>query len=310
MKHFFQDPPAISWLTWIQRRIYSNNEQKALEIQLHTEKIDGIQSNPMNVNHATEYSKFLARYYSTNAQLQIPLEVFKLKGLRGIELRDSETLVGVVFSFYCGKLLDIDTGLITWLCVHPKWRKKGLANLLLHEVQKETYPRTIHLFRNDGWLKSPLPPLWTETMIVRKRMLRETKKVKKISLGSCRDRIYKSWKKENPNGLLLDNPEYSSFIEVWKHIPTKTLLILQPTFETEPYTDRRWCEILYWVGENNYEISISIESIIDNLPYTWIQAPSNMPHLDMWSSGGQTSWTIHGFDPGIPMRKVLSLLIS
>jgi GNAT superfamily N-acetyltransferase len=258
--------------------------------------------------NALSYSKFLAQYFSSTYPLQIPPKLFENleSTLTGAELRTSTNqLVGVAFSFYLGKIDDVEAGLITWLCVHPEHRKKGVADVLLHAVQTYTYPRTIHFFRNDGWLKSPLPPIWTETRIFRKQMYRPSKHVQRVSLESKRDLIKASWKKDYPDGLILDDPKHlNPLTEVWTY--RSTVLLLQPTFE------QRWCEVLYWVSElPNYETALNIEIILDTLPYTHIDAPQQMPHTLEWSVGGQSTWCAHGLDPGSPvLRPILSLLTA
>jgi hypothetical protein len=139
-----------------------------------------------------------------------------------------------------------------------------------------------------------------------------TTAVHKVSLESKRQIIYESWKKTHPDGLIFDDPEYKhSLVEVWEYKLTGTLLILQSTFENELFTNSRWCEIIYWVSGTSYRDILCIEAIVDALPYDWIEAPSTLPNLGNWHSGGQSSWSVHGLDPGCPvLRPVLSLLAN
>jgi len=317
--NFFKEAPAISWQTWLQRRIWSTTIiPKPLSIIPKPIELSSIGTVPTSTKkeNAKEYSLFLSRYFSTSVQTYIYPEIFihyLENGLIGVELRDANNeLVGTVFSWYCGILQNTQVGLISWLCVRPDMRKKGIADLLLHTIQTISYPRTIHFFRNDGWLKSPLPPLWTDTRIYRKRIHRMTTAVHKVPLENRRKIIYDSWKKEYPEGIILDDPRYTNpLVEVWEYKKNGTLLILQQTFENESYTNRKWCEILYWVCDNSYASLLSIEAIINALPYDWIEAPSDLPNLGNWSIGGQSSWCVHGLDPGNPvLRRVLSLLAN
>jgi len=315
---FFEKSPSISWETWFSRRLFSFAKVPKL-ITVNPRQIEksyiGTYPKKATAACSSEYTRFLARYFSTTVQLQVPSEVFETyldNGLVGVEVRNVEgVLIGTVFSWYTGIINDTQCGLITWLCVHPNHRKKGVADILLHTIQNLTYPRTIHFFRNDGWLKSPLPPLWTDTRIYRKKMDRNTSLVQKVSLESKRNIIIDSWNKKHPEGLILDDPKFlNPLTEVWEYKLNGTLLILQQTYETEPYTNRKWCEIIYWVSDyTDYELGLLIEIIIDSLPYDYIDAPQNMPHVKTWSLGGQTSWSVHGLDPGSPViRPVLSLL--
>lgn len=317
--NFFKDPPAISWQTWLQRRIWST-PTKPKPFTIIPKPIElspiGIAPTSTKKENAKEYSLFLSRYFSSNVQTYIYPEIFTHyldNGLTGIELRDANNqLVGTVFSWYCGILQNVEVALITWLCVRPDMRKKGIADSLLHTIKTISYPRSVLFFRNDGWLKSPIPPLWTDTKIFRKRIHRMTTAVHKVPLEQKRQIIYESWKKQYPDGIILDDPKYSnSLVEVWEYKKNGTLLILQQTFENELYTNRKWCEILHWVCDNSYTSLLSIEAIINALPYDWIEAPSDLPNLGNWSIGGQSSWCVYGLDPGCPvLRRVLSLMVN
>ena len=312
---FFELPYYISWFTWVKRRLICNAmEPKLIDIPLQAIKPSSIGTYPTKAKktNAKEYTSFLLKYFSTSTQTYVYPEIFEGyldNSLIGVEIRNTRgELIGTVFSWSCGLINKTQAGLVTWLCVRPDMRKLGLADSLLHALQTISHPQKIHFFRNDGWLKSPLPPLWTEYRVYRKRILRLTTAVQKVSLMSQRTKIYNSWKKDYPEGLILDDPKISPLVEVWEYKKTGTLLILQQTFENEHFTTNRWCEILYWVCDKSYASSICIEAIIDALPYDWIEAPVSMPRLDYWSSGGQSTWSVHGLDPGSPvLRPILPL---
>jgi hypothetical protein len=316
---FFDNSQSLSWSSWLKRRIWpSSNKPIPFSIVPTPIKISslGLLASPATKNNAKEYTNFLTKYFSKNVQTYIDhrlFEAYLTNGLIGAELRDKKgDLIGTVFSWYCGILENTQVGLITWLCVRPDMRKKGLANYLLYTIQTLTYPRTIHFFRNDGWLKSPLPPLWTDIRMYRKRVHRMTTAIHKVSLESCRSKIYDSWKKTNPTGFILDDQtSTNSLIEVWEYKKSGVFLLIQPTFETEMLTNYTWCEVLYWICDTSYTASMCIEAIIDALPYDYIEASTKLPHIYDWSIGGQSSWCVHGLDPGNPVvRPVLSLLAN
>jgi ribosomal protein S18 acetylase RimI-like enzyme len=153
---FFQNPPAISWFTWLQRRVWSVKENPSLftvkPMPIMASSIETFPS-PAKKTNAKEYSMFLLNNFSTKVQTAVYPEIFENyldNGLIGVEIRDkSGSLVGTVFSWYCGTLENTQAGIITWLCVRPDMRKMGIADTLLHTIQKTSYPRTIHFFRND-----------------------------------------------------------------------------------------------------------------------------------------------------------------
>ena len=315
---FFDLPYYISWFTWIKRRILCRPmEPKLINISLEPIKLSSIGILPTKAkkSRAKDYTSFLSKYFSTSTHTYVYPEIFEYyldNSLVGVEICDKYgELVGTIFSWSCGSVQNTQAGLVTWFCVRPDMRKLGLGDSLLHALQVISHPQKIHFFRNDGWLKSPLPPLWTDYRVYRKRILRMTTAVHKVSLMSQRTKIYNSWKKNYPEGLILDDPKISPLVEVWEYKKTGVLLILQQTFENEHSTSKRWCEILYWVCDKSYLSSICIEAIIDALPYEWIEAPVSMPRLDYWTHGGQSSWSVHGLDPGSPvLRPILPLTFA
>jgi GNAT superfamily N-acetyltransferase len=126
-------------------------------------------------DHAAEYSLFLQRYFypsSANVQLAVPPTTLSVllesQIVIGAEIRNSDKqLVGCVFDIYAGNVLDQPTGLVTWFCIHPSWRKKGIGSVLLFALYSFSQPRRIHWWRNDTSLRSPLPPIWSEEHLVR-----------------------------------------------------------------------------------------------------------------------------------------------
>jgi len=303
---FFDNPPALSWTSWLKRHIWSeemkliSNSPNKPNTQLKLSKTESV--------NAQEYSDFLKKFFTQTPQGTLILPPQLLITLKGAEIRDpkTNTLIGIVFSTYMGTLLNTQVGLIPWLCVHPEWRKKGIADLLLHAIDFYA-ERPIHFFRNDGWLKSPLPPLWNEHRIQRKRNInRPHVQLQWIPLANAIDHIKSAWITKNPTGLFLYEPNRLTQVEIWSY--HSTLLILQPTFEY--INNKSIVEILFWVGPEIYETTLHIEAMIDSLPYDIIEAPQSLPHLDGWTYAGQSTWSVYGLDPGIPTRPVLSLLTS
>lgn len=307
-QRFFDTPPALSWTSWLKRHIWPE-EMKLIPSVAQLAKTN-LKLSKTDPEKAKEYSEFLKRFFVNQTKqgtLNLPPQL--LKTLKGAEIRDpkTNTLIGVVFSAYMGTLLNTQVGLVPWLCVHPEWRKKGIADILLYGIVFYA-ERPIHFFRNDGWLKSPLPPLWNEHRIQRKRNTNRPQiQLQLIPLANAIDQIKSAWIKENPTGLFLYEPNKQSLVEVWSY--QSTLLVIQPTFE---YTNNKSiAEILFWVSSAQpYEMTLHIEAMIDSLPYDILEAPQNLPHMDGWNYAGQSTWSVYGLDPGIPTRPVLSLLAS
>ncbi len=337
--HFFESAPVISWLTWIRRRIWAptlSQEPTLLPTELDKQPIlspTGQQPTKLNSARAQEYSQFLQTFFYSSekpVRLVLPPTVFQAgiqSGLfQGCEIRDSAgALAGIVGCMYAGKFREQPVGVITWLCVHPSWRKKGMTNALLRGIYKLAQPYKIHLWRNDGFLASPAPPLWSEGRIVRKKQLpRVTSRldkphlqIQRVPLAKWRAFITAEWTRRNPGGLVLDDPKFPlRLVEVYEYTVkpgSVCILCVQPTFERQKQTGESWCEVVTWafqgISEHEYIQSQYIETMLDVLPYGWFEASVTMPHLqEGWLNAGQSSWSLFGLDPGVPVqRPVLSL---
>ncbi len=338
MPPFFQSVPKLSWFQWI----YRNTISKTPEAPKHFTNAIGslpvqtnlpIQIKKANHLHATEYCKFLASYfYDTKGQHELVLpSQFLEKYLQkdtiiGVEIRDtSHKLIGCIFDVLVGEFEDRPMGLTTWMCVEPSWRSKGLGTLLLHAICSYSRPRQIHWWRNDGFLKSPAPPICIQSRIYRKTNsyrsnahLKELK-LKKTTIELWKPILISQWIKQNPAGLVLDSSKASSLLEVYETTTTKygrVCLVVMPTFEREKHTNYWWCELITWAWETNspetnYEQSYILENMIDHLPYTFVDAPTTIPHFEhSWSSSATTYWSAIGLDTGVPvMRPILPLLV-
>ena len=327
-QHFFQHVPSIGWLTMLWRNIDSSPKPPALLSADSTFPLQPISPTGRAPTKAIpafaqEYSTFLSNWFTDPTHpvsLVIPPALFQQllgKTLKGVELRTPQNaLVGLVFCWAAGELCGKPTGLITWLCVHPTWRKRGIPNILLRAMWQEAQPCPSFWFRNDGWLQSPLPPIFSESRIVRKRRGLQGYTLKRIPTQPLLTVLKSSWSLKHKDGLLLDSATLApTLLEAWQLSAPKgnlMTLFLQPTFEVERKTQEPWCEVIAWLSHFElppFSEQMYIEAICDGLPYTWIDAPSTMPHIEsLWLHGGRTTWSAVGFDPGIPFqRPILSL---
>lgn len=338
-RHFFEDAPVLSWISWATRRLFgAEKEPSLMTSQLLTQPIyspTGVPPHPTKSEYAREYSDFLYKHFYTSSHtvsLYVPPSIFE-KELKGIELRDvDKRLVGVVFCPYAGLYNSNPVGVITWLCVAPNWRGKGVTNCLLRAIYKHCQPQQIFLWRNDGWLKSAVPPIYTDSRMIRKRQAIRTNitiskhmiPVRRIPLTAMlRKQWLEDWLIKHPKGLCIDDHTWNThYTEAWerKLKNGKSIIVyLQPTFELQKQktqSNESWAEILGYtiLGLNGsvmsmYEIAQNIEAILDNIPYQWVEASKTLPHLENgWQAAGTTTWCVFGLDPGIPvMRDVLSV---
>jgi len=337
--HFFPTAPVLGWAQWIYRTLFSVQQIEpsiypvSIETAQQPQASTGTKPTKLQAKYATQYSKFLATYYtnpSSPIQLLVPSCIFSsgltTGALQGIELRTKDgTLIGMVVSFYTGFYTTYPTGLITWLCVHPSWRNQGVSNCLLRAVYAVFAPTQIYLFRNDGFLKSYNPPVYIQARMQRKKpyvaLHTSTNNIHRVPYTKWSTYIQITWKQANPNGFLLEDTSFQHrLLETWELQISSTswcVVLLQPTFECQRTTPtEQWCEILTWlfVGSNQttYEQSYTMERLLDATPYMWFDAPSSLPHIESnWTQAGYTYWSVLGLDPGTPvLRPILSLCAS
>jgi ribosomal protein S18 acetylase RimI-like enzyme len=345
--HFFVHAPILPWSQWIWRRLgFQANQQPSLLTETTLSKTalpespTGMVPQKAKAACAIEYSTFLANhFYSAESpiQLLIPAKLFQeglTKGhIVGVEIRTRDgSLAGIMFCLYSGLIQTVaeSNGTITWHCVHPSWRKKGIPNALLRSIYIFTQPRNVYWFRNDGFLKPSVPPTWTEQRIQRKKgsvcVVRSKTKTthpvrcNRVPQAKWHQQLKQSWLQKHPEGLVLDDPVFKDGLVEWWELTVRPgvycVVALQPTFEFQRTSKEAWCEVIAWHMTSqqisDYEFAQYIETTLDATPYTWFDAPNSMPHGEsQWKQVGLSNWCAFGLDPGVPVqRPILSLCMA
>jgi GNAT superfamily N-acetyltransferase len=333
-RHFFQEAPTFSWISWIWRSLFQGSAEPP---RLLKERIQTIPYRPKNKiqiqkavpEAALDYSTLLHKYFvlpQDPIELWIPPPILKAKLESkvwiGVEARDSnKRLVGCVFHHFTGEFLGEKTGLVTWLCIAPSFRKQGLASQLLFALYEACLPIRLHWWRNDGLLKSPAPPIFTSSYISRKRHSQRTilqgqrsLLVHRVPLAKWRSEIEERWCQQNPQGIFLADSQGRTDLEIYeaRFTPTCTaVLFIQPTYEFQRDTKEQWCEVVAWIytglPQQEYNQAQLYEAMLDQLPYGWFWAPQSMPHLEngSWKPAGQSVWSCIGLDPGSPVTRAI-----
>jgi GNAT superfamily N-acetyltransferase len=333
-KHFFSEVASLSWFAWGKRRFLwsESTEPKVLydsplESKQCSWSVCETFPTKANATKAKEYCDFLKKYFYTEKDdfvLNIPhqrlSDTLTSGDVVGVEIRDKDkVLVGCIFDIYAGTFEGESMGLVTWMCVAPSWRKKGVGTDLLYALYYYCRPRRIHWWRNDGFLKSPLPPVYTEHKICRVKHTPDCKynnkkcyfNMQKVSTTRWKQRFLEVWKQREPNGLVLDDKlKESPWIECWE-LDNTLVLLLQPTFEIKKSTNKSIYEIIAWIfiKDVNGEEAEVLEGAIDHLPYDSFEALQSMPHKkELWKYGGTSTWSCIGLDPGSVPKPILPLL--
>lgn len=323
--NFFSDAPVVNWLTYSWRLLWGTQEpvktisspRLALQIrQDEKESYYGYDVNKLQSTSATEYCNFLKQYYYNthhkHLMLDVPIKLLEtnlsLGCWTGIEMRKDGELVGLVFSHYAGSWKETPMGLITWLCIKPDYRKKGLVNVLLRAMYALNQPTTVYWWRTDGRLKSLIPPVLTQHKILRKSTVlmgvySPLRKVNNIQ------GFVESWKQQNPGGFLLYSEQYTNqSLAVFEYRQSETEFVqvaFLPTFEAEKrISNVSYVEVVGWIsaeGLQDMKVAMCIEILIDAVNLgDWYEAPVTMPHLQFkdWKPAGVSSWSVFGLDMG------------
>jgi hypothetical protein len=329
MARFFDTAPILSWSSWLRRKClpFLSLPPTILKPQSTTlpSPPTGIPYALCTPSAAAEYSAFLEAHYcppNHQARLKLPTEFlinqFQTGVLTGIEVRSSTNqLVGLVFSRRLGYINSEPTRLITWFCISPEWRKKGLADYMLFAIYEASRPTHIFWFRNDGLARSIVPPVWSQQQITRTLTRSDIRTLQQRPHEAFQSRCIEYWKRQNPTGIYIDPTEVFSSLE-WYSMETTlcgnvySYAILVSNLYEYYETDLA-CEIVYWfpLGQKASEEKerYILEELVSRLPYSRIEAPVSMPHLEsLWKSTLSTSWYPYGYDVGIPvLRPILSL---
>ncbi len=332
-KHFFSEVASISWLEWGKRRFLwsTTTEQKVLydsPLENRSLSLTCCETYPTKAlpQRAKEYCDFLKKYfyaekddYTLNIPSQTMASALTTGDAVGVEIRDKDkVLIGCIFDIYAGNFQEESMGLVTWMCVAPSWRNKGIGTDLLYALYYYCRPRRIHWWRNDGLLKSPLPPVFSESKMTRTinkpdcklNKLKCSMNLQRVTMTRWKQRIIEVWKQ----GFILDDrAKESPWMECWE-LKNKLVLVIQPTFEFKKSTNKHIYEIIAWIFLEDITPSDKIqiiENMIDHLHCDSLEAPQSMPHAkELWTYGGTTTWSCIGLDPGCVPKPILPLFAA
>lgn len=312
--HFWEHAPSIGWVSYLWRKIMGQPTNPVilpvnpimLPVSMDTDIL------PMKPENATEYADFLEKYFYTHSIIPTTLKLphahleknLTIKNWIGVEKRDPIThaLIGIVISKGAGVLGRESCGFVDYLCVHPTYRKTGIASQLLRSLYTScvsTDYRYVQFFVKEGGF-SLLPSLSTETIIAKKPCVNEhySVEIKKMD----RESWLSSKKKMDPTAIILQN--YRQDVESELYVATygASVVVFKPNYEFEYGQLQGSASIIDWHGnaEDN-------EIIVNNISYDYVYASSKFPHVAsiFWKTVGQQSTYAFHLDPGCPFERAV-----
>ena len=332
MDSYFKDAPCVKWKDWAwsllpfqqSKEPYPLSFSKPSTFVPETLRPRLIST---TIEVARELSEFLGLYFYSNTSPyslvlspRLILHLLETKQMAGLEIRDQKgLLIACIFEFFMGMYMEKRVGLISWLCVHPQWRKKGITNTLCHAISYDTtWGAEIKWFRNDALFRSSLPPIYSTKIIDRDIRQRTHSYIEKRNFESCKEEFIALWKGANPTGFVFESSKVvprQCMIWGFEKEDTRLWVLLQPTHEVKRGKGKHGCEILHVVSrgfKDMYEQVQIFEMIVDSLPFDYCECPIGVPHIDaLWIVKGVSTWSVVGLHPGYPFqRPVLSLVVS
>lgn len=325
--HFWANAPHISWFVYLKRRLFQESCKPSI-LPINNQLIPKMPSQAQicKSEFAKEYSEFLRKFFSNsheNYQVIIPVDILQeylsKKHWIGTEVRDSsKNLIGLILCKNSGMLANttIEIGSVSWLCVHPQWRKRGITNLLLRSIYAsvitEFQPaKYALLFWKEGY-PLHLPPILIERMYGRstrkygKRfaLQRVSGELQKKSLQQVQEN---SWK------LIPGLSSVLQEVQTYQYTSAngiESYISIQPMYEVDKLTGFHSAEIVNWqTSTRQSSDSFLFESMIDSLPshFQYIYCSHIYPFLEStgWKSHGIKTWYGFHLDPGFPLPSAI-----
>lgn len=343
--NFWDNASAIGWVKYLWRDLISTpTPPSVLPSSPQIPPIPVPSTTSYSVNHmipskSAEYVDFLEKnFYSTSfdIQLKIPAQIMAeylgTGAWIGVEIREKTTdrIIGCVVSKAAGYMGANSCGLIDYLCIEPTWRKKGLFYILLqtvHAYSVELDARIPQFFKKEGWFKL-IPPIMLRFYMGRRisepnRHAPAHVKIGKLDRGHWL-KLIAAHQENTTNHIALTKHNMNHETELWVATYNSMHVIFKPTWEFSKGEKKGRAIVIDWYsheptlkiyqGNQDNNIGQDYEIIINHLPYDYIYAPTNFPHMTKIES---TRWSMEGaiglygvmIDPGTPFRRtVLSQL--
>jgi len=262
----------------------------------------------VNFERTFEYINFISdHFYKENLEVKKTysllylIENIKNNNIYGVEIRDDETkkLVGIVLARNLGLLnfnqyrqSNISACLVTELCLHPSYKKRGLTNLLMRRLYKYSVQRGIyvHLFQIDS-INAPLIFPLNKTIVYGRQNSGKKIDIEKYNINEIPltiefiSKIKRYYYLQNPNSIIAcSNP---LGVHVWQS--NCATIVLRDLDEFKG--DKEGAELIYaevYQKENKLE---HINTILDSTRYDWFE--TSLDDLKWKAKGLTISFAAH-----------------
>ena len=271
----------------------------------------------LNFDRTFEYINFISdHFYKENLQIKKTysllylIENIKNNNIYGVEIRDDETkkIVGIVLARDLGLLnfnqyrqSNISACLVTELCIHPSYRKRGLTNLLMRRLYKYSVQRGIyvHLFQVDS-LNGPFIFPLNKTIVYGRQNSGKKIDVEKYNINKIPltmeiiSKIKRYYYLQDPNSIVACSKPQG--IHVWQS--NNATIVLRDL--NEFIGNKEGAELIYaevYAKDNKLE---HINTILDSTRYDWFE--TSLGDLKWKAKGLTISFAAH-LDSGLPSSR-------
>lgn len=231
-------------------------------------------------------------------------------------IRDKEgQLAGTIRYRHTGELL-INKDPTSWptiyrvdgFCIRPDWRKKGVGDYLLTELQRyatmKGQPYAMFLKEGGDFLKDMLslsPPLYSGVYAYRKITYNKTKQWKNVRIFSPLQAYHmlEWYHRLYPNIFIIRNQHDGQHWRYYKNGYHTILACFQDSYQRIPETGEKmgwctaWLESSTLTDEIRYKASLEITNTLPSFDYIWINKKwvgNRVNKHSAWSEDGGYFW--------------------
>ena len=294
---------------------YNENEEEALYKDMNSFEYYSVRS--LNFERTFEYINFISdNFYKEDLQVKKTysllylMENIKNNNIYGVEIRDHETkkIAGIVLARDLGLLnfnqyrqSNISACLVTELCIHPSYRKRGLTNLLMRRLYKYSVRRGIyvHLFQIDSINIPYIFPL-NKTLVYGRQNSGKKIDIEKYNINEIPltaefiSKIKRYYYLKNPNSIVAFSKPQG--VHVWQS--NNATIVLRDLDEFSG--NKEGAELVYaevYEKENKLE---HINTILDSTRYGWFE--TSLDDLKWKAKGLIVCFAAH-LDSGSPSSR-------